>query len=65
MQNMVGEDLLDSNQHKNKWCYFAETSVELYRYKLYSVLDNTSPHFAQYGKITIVYELIIVLCDIC
>ena len=47
---MVREVLLDSNQHK-KWYCKAETSAEVYRYKIHSTLDNTSPHLAWYGKV--------------
>ena len=40
-----------------KWCCAAETSVEVYIFKLHSELDNTSPHFALYGKNNRIHEL--------
>ena len=41
---MIKLYLIGSNKHENKWYGEAETSAEVYRCKLHSVLDNTSPH---------------------
>ena len=41
---MVRLGLLESNKHK-KWCYAAETSPEVYIWKLHSALHNNSTHF--------------------
>ena len=38
--------LLYSNQHENNVCSTAETSAEVYRYKIHSTLDTASSHFA-------------------
>ena len=42
---MFRSDILDRNQHEKQWCFAAEISAELYRLKIHSALDNTSPHF--------------------
>ena len=47
-----------------KWWYATETSIELYRCKLHSELDNTSPKFSWYGKNTSIHELKTFGCDI-
>ena len=53
---MVRSGLLDSNQ-REKCCFAADKSSDIYRYKLHSALDNKSPHLAWYGKNLIINEL--------
>ena len=55
--NIVREVLIDSNQLTNKWSCEAETSATVHRCKIHSALDNTSHHFAWYGKNTSIHEL--------
>ena len=57
IHNAVIADLLDIDQHENKWCCAAEISAESDRFRINSALDNISPHFAWYGKNTIIHEL--------
>ena len=64
IHNVLGADLLDSNHHPNKWWCKADTSEEVHIWKLYSVLENTSPNFAWYCQNTITHELKNLLCDI-
>ena len=64
IHNMVRAVLLDSNQHTNKWFYAAETPEEVYRFKIHSILENISPHFAWHGKNTSIHELRTFGCDI-
>ena len=40
---MVRAGIIDSNQHENKWFCVEETSAKVYRLKLQSVLENTTP----------------------
>ena len=50
IHNMEGAGIIGSNHHVNKWCYSEETPAEVYGYIIHSVLDNTLPRFAWYGK---------------
>ena len=50
IHNMTREGIIDSYQCDNKWCFAAETSDEVYRRKLLSAIDNTSPYFEWYVK---------------
>ena len=61
---MIWSDLLNSNQHENNWYCESETSSEVYRWKIHSVLENESPHFSCYAKRTRIYELRVFGCDI-
>ena len=62
--NVVRSGLLGINQHEKKWCRAAETSDEVYRCKIHSELDNTSPHFSRYGKRPSIHEIRTFGCDI-
>ena len=53
---MVRIGLLDNNHHK-KWCCTAEITEEVYRCKLHSELDNSSPNFPGYVKKPRIHEL--------
>ena len=64
IQNMVISDLLDINQHGNKWCCAAEISAEVHKCRIHSALYNISPQFAWYGKNTSIQELRTFGCDI-
>ena len=64
IQNMVISGLIDSDQHANKWCCTAETSSEVHRCKLRSVLENTLSHFEWYGQNPIIHEIRKFVCDI-
>ena len=46
---MVRAGVLVSDQHENKLCCAEDSSAEVHRWKIYSLLDNNSPHFAWYG----------------
>ena len=61
---MIIEGLIYSNQHENKWCFAAKKTAGVYRFKLHSVLDNTSPNFFMVRKNTIIHELRAFRCDI-
>ena len=41
-----------------------KTSAEVYRCKIYSVLDNASPQFVRYGKSQIIHQLREFECNI-
>ena len=62
--NMVRAGLIESNQHENQLGCAEETPDEVYRFKIHSKWDNTSPHFAWYGKSPSTNELIKFGCDI-
>ena len=64
MHNMVIEYLIEINQHANKRCCVSETSSEVYRFKIYIVLDNNPNHFEWYGKHPIIHEVIAFGCKI-
>ena len=64
IHNMLRSGLLDSYQHEKKWCCATETSAEVHICKIYSALENTSPHFLWYGKNPSIHVLIIFGCDI-
>ena len=64
INSMVISVLSDINQHANKWCYAAETSAEVHRWKINSALVNNSPHFAWYGQKPRIHELRTFGCDI-
>ena len=61
---MVSKALLDSDQHENKWCCAAEISAEVHRRRMYSALENISPHFAWYVRNPRIHELRAFGCDI-
>ena len=48
IHNIVREGIIEINQHENKWSCAVETSAEVHKCKLHSVLDNNSPHFVWY-----------------
>ena len=64
IHKMFRAGLIDSNQHENKWCCAAETSAEVYIFKLHISLHNNSPHFAWYDKKPRIHEPITFRCDI-
>ena len=64
IKKMVRAYLLNGNQNENKWFYEAETYPDIYRCKIYSSLDNASPHLFWYGKCTSIHELRASGCDI-
>ena len=61
---MFRSGLLDINQHKSKWWCAKEILAEVYRYKINSKLDNTSPKFAYYCDKLIIHETVTFGCDI-
>ena len=61
---MVISDLLDINQHANKWCCKSETTAGVHVCKLHSALENNSPPFAWYGQKPSFHELRNFGCDI-
>ena len=64
IHNMVISGIIDNNQQEKKWSCASETSSKVYRCKIHSELDNTSPHFACYGKKPRIHHLITFGCDI-
>ena len=64
IHNMVRAVILDSNKQENKWFCAAQTSAEVHRCIINSVLDDISPYFVWYGKKPIIRELRTFGCDI-
>ena len=57
IHNIVRASLIYSNQYAKKWRCAAETSAEVYRFKIHNALDNTSPRFSWYVKRPNINEL--------